>query len=125
MASTATLTPTEKFTRMVNSGDKVGVSEFSRSKAWRTKLRKSGCFEVVDRGETVGYMLSPEYATEISEKVTGYDELVDQAEYESIAAMFKARESYTDIKTGKELQDAAEAYFDKNIDCLMEVVNGN
>lgn len=111
-----------KFQGMVDSGVRVGVSEFARSKSWREQLPAVGCFEVVDRGGVVGYMLAPEYARAVSDRLV---ELEEQAEQAQIAAMFNARRDYTDIKTGKDLAASSLEYFDKNIDALLEIVDGD
>lgn len=39
--------------------------------------------------------------------------------------MFNAREGYTDVKTGADLEAGALDYFDKNIDALLEIVDGD
>lgn len=118
-------TPTQKFARMVNSGDKIGVSEFSRSKAWRAKLRKKGCFEIIDRGETVGYLLSPEYAKTISDKIVEAEALAEAEERAAALAMFDARQDRNNLLTGKALENAVEQAFSERIDALMDVVNDN
>ena len=113
----------EKFRSMVGSSERVGVSEFARSKSWRDRLPEAGCFEVVDRsGNVVGYVLAPDYAVALNERMA---DLEEQAERVQIAAMFKAREDYTNIKTGVELKAGALDYFDKNIDALMEIIDGD
>lgn len=113
----------EKFQSVIGAGERVGVSEFARSKSWRSKLSESGCFEVVDRGgSVVGYVLAPDYATALNERLTDLEEQVEKAQ---IAAMFEARSDYTDIETGEKLKTEALGYFDKNIDALMEIANGD
>lgn len=112
----------EKFQSMVSFAERVGVSEFARSKAWRDKLPETGCFEVVDRGGTVGYLLAPDYAEALSGRIA---ELEDQVEKAQIAAMFKVREGRSDVKAGAQLRESALAYFEKNADALAEIVDGD
>lgn len=110
----------EKFQDMIASPARVGVSDFSRSKAWRERLPEMGCFEVVDRADTVGYMLSPAYAEAIGERLADLEEQLERAQ---IAAMFKAREGYTDFRSGADLAEAAMRSFNERIDDLMAVVH--
>lgn len=112
----------EKFQSMLGSTERVGVSEFARSKGWREKLPSVGCFEVVDRSGVVGYMLAPEYAEALSDKII---ELEEQIEAAQIAAMFKARKDRTNFKSGDVLKADALAYFDEKADALTAVINGD
>lgn len=111
----------ERFQDMIASTERVGVSDFSRSKAWRDRLPQMGCFEVVDRADTVGYMLSPAYAKAIGERLADLEEQLERAQ---IAAMFKAREGYTNVLSGADLEAAVSRAFDDRIDGLLEVVHG-
>ena len=110
------------FQNMVGAAERVGVSEFARSKDWRKRLPKTGCFEVVDRSGVVGYMLAPEYAVALSDRIAQLEQLVEQAQ---IAAMFKAREGYNDVKTGAELRVAVEESFNARIDSLMGEIHAD
>jgi len=112
----------ERFQNMVGSTERVGVSEFARSRSWRDRLSDVGCFEVVDRSGVVGYMLAPEYASALSARIA---ELEEQGERAEIAAMFMARGDRAENKTGGDLKSAALAYFDDNADALMGIVNGD
>lgn len=112
----------ERFQDAISSVERIGVSEFARSKSWREKLPTAGCFEVTDRNGVVGYMLAPEYAKAINVKML---ELEAQAEKAQIDAMFAARADYDEIKEGQELVTAALNYFDENIEELLGAVDGD
>ncbi|MGN0261655.1 MAG: hypothetical protein ACI4B9_02225 [Eggerthellaceae bacterium] len=112
----------EKFQDMMDSTERVGVTEFARSKEWRERLPIAGCFEVVDRGGVIGYMLAPDYAEAISRRIA---QLEAQTEQLQIAQMFKAREDRVDMKTGDDLKDSALAYFDEHAAELREVIDGD
>lgn len=112
----------EKFQDMMGATERVGVTEFARSKEWRKRLPVAGCFEVVDRGGVVGYMLAPDYAEAISERIA---QLEMQAEQLQIAQMFKAREDRVDMKTGDDLKESALSYFDENAARLREIIDGD
>lgn len=122
MSSMALEEKVGRFHTMVESTEQVGVSEFARSRAWRDRLPKTGCFEVVDRNGVVGYMLAPDYAEALSERITELEEQVERAQ---ISAMFSAREGRDDVKTGLALKESALAYLDEHADELMEIVNGD
>lgn len=112
----------EKFQDMLGSTKRVGVSEFARSKSWRDKLPETGCFEVVDRSGVVGYMLAPDYAEAINDKIINLQEQVEKAQ---IFAMFLAREDRTNLETGAALTKSALSYFDETADELMGIINGD
>lgn len=112
----------ERFQTMVGAVDRVGVSEFARSKEWRMRLPQSGCFEVVDRNGVVGYLLAPEYAQSLSQRIASLEAQLERAE---VAAMFEAREGYTDVRTGTDLKAAVTDAFNERIDELMGIVNGD
>lgn len=122
MLSAALDIKVDKFKNMVGSTKRIGVSELARSKSWRDTLPERGCFEVVDRSGVVGYMLAPDYAEALSEKLT---ELEEQIEKNQIAAMFKARKDRTNIKTGSELKHDALTYFDNASGRLAKIINGD
>ncbi len=118
--------PTEekvaKFREMVNATERVGVSEFARSKSWRERLPEAGCFEVVDRNGVVGYMLAPDYALALSDRIA---ELESQAEEAQIATMFKVREGRNDLKGGADLKASALDYFDQHAAALGKIIDGD
>ncbi len=111
-----------RFHNMVGSTERVGVSEFARSKDWRQRLPHAGCFEVVDRGGLVGYMLAPEYAAALDERITELEEELEKAQ---ITAMFNARSGYDDVCSGESLKSGALSYFDEHVDALSEIVNAD
>ena len=99
----------DRFQGMLVPIERVGVSEFARSKDWRDRLPLDGCFEVVDRTGVVGYMLDPSYARALNDRIL---DLESQLERSQIAAMFKARAGRVNVKTGDELACDALSYFD-------------
>lgn len=61
-------------------------------------------------------MLAPDFAAALNEKLAQPEE---EAEESQIAAMFEARENYTDVRTGDLLKAGALGYFDDNADALV------
>lgn len=112
----------ERFQDIVNPTERIGVSEFARSRTWRDRLPQTGCLEVVDRGGVVGYMLDPSYARAISAHVADLEMALERAQ---IAAMLHAREDRSDAKSGTELREAALAAFDRRADELAGIIDGD
>lgn len=120
MNSTAeTLT---SFQSMIEPGTRVGVTEFSRGKEWRKMLPSAGCFEVVDRNETVGFFLDPEFARSIGEQLAILEEQLENAQIE---ALYEARKNFGPFLKGKDLKDSALAILDAHKSEIMEFVNGD
>ena len=112
----------EEFKAVANKGSRMGVSEFSRSKLWRKTLTEIGCFEVVERGEVVGYMLAPEFASAISDRLTSLEEQLEQLQ---ISAMFSSRVEYAAVSSGEELVSAVDDVLDARLDSLMGIAHGD
>lgn len=109
------------FQSVVNSANRISISEFARSREWREQLPELGCLEVVDRNGVVGYMLAPDYAQAMSARIT---ELEKQEERAAIAAMLDARRDRTEFAAGEELEKGALAYLDEHLDEMTEAVDG-
>ena len=109
------------FQSAVNPVNRIGVSEFARSREWREQLPEVGCLEVVDRNGVVGYMLAPDYARALSARITELEEREEQA---AIAAILEARADRADFASGEELKNGALAYLAEHLDEMMETVHG-
>ena len=96
---------------VVNGGARLGVSDFARSKEWRGQLADLGCVEVVDRSETVGYVMSPDYAQALASYL---DQLEEELEDAHIRMMFDSRREYGPALAGDELASAALAELHAN-----------
>lgn len=109
-----TATAEDKARRVCNVIDgqrRLGVSDFARSKEWRTSLVAEGCLEVVDHSETIGYVMAPEYAAAL----TGYiRELEEELENAHIRMLFDLRKEYTEDLSGEDLAQKAIADLDAN-----------
>ena len=120
MSSAAIEEKVDTFQNVVNSGNRIGVSEFARSREWREQLPELGCLEVVDRNGVVGYMLAPDYAQAMSAHIT---ELEEQEERAAIAAMLDARRDRTEPAAGEELRRGALAHLSEHFDEMAESVD--
>lgn len=113
---------TTRFLEMAGSEKRIGVSEFARGKAWRKSLEETGCVEVTDRSDTVGLLLTPEYASELASYIQQLENELEQAQIEMI---FELRRQYSAPKSGKELEDAALAEFNAREDSIREFLDGD
>lgn len=89
---------------IVDGQRRLGVSDFARSKEWRTKLLDEGCLEVVDHSETIGYVMAPEYASALTSYIR---ELEEELENAHIRMLFDLREEYAEFLSGEELAQKA------------------
>lgn len=89
---------------VVEGNRRIGVSDFARSKEWRTSLAAEGCLEVVDRTETVGYVMAPVYAEALASYISQLEEELEAAQ---IRMLFDLRESYDKYLSGEELAKKA------------------
>ena len=48
-------------------GSRIGLTELSRSNAWRKALEQRGLLEIVDRADTAGYLVSVDSLNEMLE----------------------------------------------------------
>ena len=110
------------FQSAVNPTNRIGVSEFARSREWREQLPEVGCLEVVDRNGVVGYLLAPDYAQALSARISELEEREEQA---SIAAMFRTRERCSNLETGEELRKSVRSRAAERAEELAAIVNGD
>lgn len=109
-----------KVCSIVNEQHRLGVSDFARSKEWRTKLATEGCLEVVDHSETVGFVMAPEYASALTSYI---GELEQELENAYIRMLFNLRKEYTEYLSGEELAQKALANLDANQARVEEFLN--
>ncbi|MFR5093197.1 MAG: hypothetical protein ACLTDR_15495 [Adlercreutzia equolifaciens] len=68
-----------QFCGMAAGGQRVGISEFARGKTWRNLLAEAGCVEVTDRAGTIGLLLTPDYAEDVSAYIAQLESELEQA----------------------------------------------
>ena len=76
-----------QFCGMAAGGQRVGISEFARGKTWRNLLAEAGCVEVTDRAGTIGLLLTPDYAEDVSAYIAQLESELEQA---YVRALFTA-----------------------------------
>lgn len=101
---------------------RISVTELARGKEWRNDLPKIGVMEVTDRGETAGWLVSKEDMEAVAYAIISLEQEVEEL---SVAAMFEARagDNQTDWKSGKQLRESAQTYFDSHGDEIMAIVD--
>lgn len=110
-----------RFCGMAGIGQRIGMSEFARGKAWRSDLADAGCVEVTDRSDTVGLLLTTDYAKELSDYIKQLESELEQAHIEML---FELRKNYADPTSGADLADAALAEFDAREDRIRKFLDG-
>lgn len=110
-----------QFCGMAAGGQRVGISEFARGKAWRSLLSEAGCVEVIDRAGTVGLLLTPDYAEDVSAYIAQLESELEQA---YVRALFEMRGDYSEPVGGAELAEAALAEFDAHEDKIRNFLDG-
>lgn len=98
-----------QFCGMVAGGRRVGISEFAPGKPWRSLLAEAGCVEVTDRAGTVGLLLTPDFAEDVSVYIA---RLESELEHAYGRALLEMRADCSKPVGGAKLTKAALAEFD-------------
>ena len=69
-------------------GSRIGLTELSRSNAWRKALEQRGLLEIVDRADTAGYLVSVDSLNEMLDVINALESEVERL---TIQQMFTAR----------------------------------
>lgn len=112
----------QQFCDMTTSTRRIGISEFARSKTWRDVLDESGCIEVTDRAESIGFLMTPDYAEELSMYIA---ELESELEQAYIRTLFELRSDYSEPLEGSALAAAALTEFNIREDKIREFLDGS
>lgn len=105
---------------IISEQHRLGVSDFARSKEWRTELAAKGCLEVVDHSETIGFVMAPEYASALTSYI---NELEQELENAHIRMLFDLRKEYTEYLSGEELAQKAIENLDANQEQVEEFLD--
>ena len=122
MAPTATASRLDLNYWTVRAQPRVSVSSLARSKDWKEKLAKGGPIEVLDRGDTCAWLVSPE---DMDELMTGYTHYQDALEQASMKAMIDARTEDRTPLTDEALKQAVREAFADRMDVLGSRSDGN
>ena len=109
----------EGLRRALHEAPRLGVTEFARSKAWRRELDECQALEVLDRNETVAYLVSPQLIEALFNTIDDAEELIDNLDAQ---LMFAERKDYNNWMSGKELEEAALALIDQEEDGTVRLV---
>jgi len=83
---------------------RIGVTELGRSTGWRDQLKDHAILEIVERADTVGYLISYRGMIDLLDEMEALEEAADQA---SVAAMVEVRGSAGHALAGEELAQEA------------------
>lgn len=120
--SAATLNAVSSQWRQSRSGRRIGLSDFSHGRKWRVELDEAGFMEIVDRGDTVGWLISDDSLGELVQRI---DALELELERAHVSAILAARAERDEWAEGPELANAAKASFSSRADLIEEVVDGD
>lgn len=108
MANASTLESFSGVRARIYSDNRVSLSDFARSKGWRSKLAKNDFMELQEHGDRVAWIISEKGMRTVFEYIS---KLEEQVELASIRAMFDVREGNEDWKSGADLERGALAHF--------------
>ena len=111
-----------RFCEVAEAPGRLGMSEFARGRAWRASLQEAGCVEVTDRADTVGVLMTPDYARGLSDYIRQLEGELEQAHVE---ALFELRRDYSAPESGADLAQAASACFDAREAGIREFLDGD
>ena len=60
-------------------GSRIGLTELSRSNAWRKALEQRGLLEIVDRADTAGYLVSVDSLNEMLDVINALESEVEHS----------------------------------------------
>ena len=85
-------------------GSRIGLTELSRSNAWRKALEQRGLLEIVDRADTAAICV----VDSLNEMLDVINALESEVERLTIQQMFTARGDKEQWETGSELSQSAQ-----------------
>ena len=99
----------EDIINLTRTTPRIGVTDLQKdTRGWRRKLNKSGLIEITDRNSTAGYLVSVETIQQLAQDFEEQERLIEE---QAIQAMFNARISSAERKSGTELaEDTKEVY---------------
>ena len=121
MVPTATATRIDSNYWAAKAQPRVSVSSLARSKDWKERLSQEGLIEVLDRGDTCAWLVSPESMDAL---MAGYASYQDELEMASLKAMVDARTPGRMPLSGEALSAAAKGFLLSNLEELELIVNG-
>ena len=98
---------------VVREAPRMGVTEFARSKAWRGDIAQHPVLEVLDRNETVAYVVSPQLMGQLLSLASNAEELADNLEAQRL---FAERADRDDWRAGDDLAETAAKALDDLLD---------
>lgn len=94
---------------------RISVTELARGTAWRKKLASCRLLEVVDRGSSIGWLVSDKGMKALLDTISYFE---SEAESAQVAYIVESRASYDDWKSGDALKQAVETHAEDTIAIL-------
>ena len=112
----------DKVNKLKTGKSRLGLTDLTRSKAWRQTLDENDILEVVDRTETAAFILSPETLDSITTYIEALEEELEEIR---IDALFDTRKNLNDWTSGEELAQKAIESFSKNEEKWRRLLDGD
>lgn len=87
-------------------GRRIGLSDFSHGRKWREELEDAGVMEIIDRGDTAGWLVSDEGMGSMLDYIGLLEKELESAQIE---VMYKSRAEHAQWMDGEELAEAAKS----------------
>ena len=107
--------------RVINQ-QRISVTELARGTAWRKKLTSCCLLEVVDRGSSVGWLVSNKGMDALLDTIAYFE---SEAESAQIAYIVESRSGYDEWKSGTELKQDIDAHAEETISKLEAAFYGD
>ncbi|NMM98488.1 hypothetical protein [Bifidobacterium olomucense] len=111
----------EALREVATPGSRIGLTELSRSNAWRKTLAERGLLEIVDRTDTAGYLVSVESLNEMLDAINALESEVERF---TMQQMFIARGDKEQWKTGADLSQSAQDSLSKRKEKVRAFLDG-
>ncbi|MBT1162558.1 hypothetical protein [Bifidobacterium sp. SO1] len=100
-------------------GSRITLTDLSRGNKWRQELSDKGILELVDRSDTMAFILSADAMKELLDELDR-----SEAELETLSAqeLFDARKNRTTLQSGQALENTAIASFENRKKQLLGIL---
>ena len=106
----------------VQSHQRLGLTDLSRSRQWRDDLLTYDIMEIIDRTDTTGYLVSVNGMQALLDAITRLEEELEQIQ---IDALFASREQLENWEHGNELALKAKQALSQAQSMVRKPANGN
>ena len=122
-------TRTDDIRKFVSAGQRISLTDLTRSKSWREELTDHDIMEVIDRSETTAFLLSPSKLRALVGEIDLLEDELERTQIEleraQIDLLFATRQQMSDWSSGESLAAKAKAHLDSKEALLRRIPNDN